>query len=246
MPNDNVFDQNTDTNNSTASTSPFDDKLKEIVNDQGEPKYKDVQSALEALKASQAHIKRLEDEAKARLAEELKLREDLAQKEALEDVVRRLQAEKTTSKEQTPPNQAGLTQDDIVKTLEQVLTKKELESRYAQNLQDVTNTLAAKFGDKTKEAVATKAAELGTTPEALGKLSRENPKLVLSLFGEKSIITTPTTSSTSTQLKPVETDIQLKRPEKSILVGPAATDKNRAELMRQIKEKVYKQYDVTA
>jgi hypothetical protein len=48
-----VFDQSTPPNVAPpVSGDPFADKLKTIVNDQGEPKYKDTQAALDALKLS--------------------------------------------------------------------------------------------------------------------------------------------------------------------------------------------------
>lgn len=89
-----LFDQNNQeqTNNvATDNNNPFEDKLKVIVNDQGQPKYKDIPAALDALKASQDHIKRLEDEAKA--AQALTLLKAVANKaraDALEEIVNRL------------------------------------------------------------------------------------------------------------------------------------------------------------
>lgn len=242
-----VFDQDTKTTPIvTASTSPFDDKLKEIVNDQGQPKYKDVPSALEALKASQEHIKQLERENPIRDAEILRLREEVKQKEALEDIVARLQTNKDAGTQQTPAI-TSLSEDTIVKTLESVLDKRDLVKVAQANVDSVTNTLTAKYGEKTKEVVATKAAELGMTPKQLGELSSNNPKLVLSLFGEKAPPpSNPTTPSVSTPLVGNSDEIILKRPEKSLLVGAAANDKNRAALMAEIKKKVHKQFDVEA
>lgn len=243
-----VFDQDTTTTTKIetivpASVNPFDDKLKEIVNDQGEPKYKDVTSALDALKASQAHIKQLEDEAKARLAEQTQLREELKSKEALEDVVRRLQSNNDPARTVTQPN-ASLSEDAIAKTIDRVLSQRDVKVIAQKNVDDVTSVLTTKFGDKTKEVVAAKAAELGMTPRELGELSSNKPMLVLSLFGEKPLTVNPTTSSVTTQLNPVKVDNELKRPEKSLLVGPGANDKTRGAMMEQIKKKIYKQYDV--
>lgn len=245
-----VFDQNTDTktvdNTAPASVSPFDDKLKAIVNDQGEPKYKDVPSALDALAASQAHIKRLEDEAKIRLAEEARIREELAKAEALEDVVRRLQTNKELGKDVTPPN-TGLSEDAIVQKLETILSQREANATAKLNMQSVSDTLSAKYGDKTAALVADKAKELSMSPQELGILSSKNPKLVLSLFGENfKPPVNPSTPSQSTPLNPVITEPELKRPEKSLLSGPAATDKNRAALMKEIRDKVYKKHGVEA
>ena len=242
----NVFDQDTDPTKpvAPANPSPFEDKLKAIVNEQGQPKYKTVEDALEALKASQEHIKQLEAENPVRDAEILRLREEVKSKEALEAVVQRLTNNKETVPPVTPPS-AGLSEDAIAKTVENLLDQRSAAAKAQANLDSVTNVLTSKFGDKTKETVAAKAAEFGMSPKALGTLSSTNPALVLSLFGEKvPAPAQPVTPSQSTPLKNDAPTNELKRPEKSLLVGPAATDANRQALMKEIKAKVYKDLDV--
>lgn len=243
-----VFDQNTPSNPNPvapAASSVFDDKLKAIVNDKGEPKYKSVEDALEALKASQAHIKQLETETSVRDAEILRLREVEKSKETLEDIVARLQNTNDPARNATPPN-AGLSEDAIAKILDDKLKQREQTALASQNVTEVTNILTAKFGDKTKETVAAKAAELGMSPRELGNLSSVNPKLVLSLFGEKPTVSTPTTPSVNTPLERPVVDKPLERPKDSLLVGPGATDRNRKALMAEIKKKVYERLEVTA
>ena len=243
-----VFDQ--DTNKTEEKTiapivaSPFDDKLKTIVNDQGQPKYKTVDEALEALKPSQEHIKQLEAESKLRDAEILRLRDEVKAKEALEQVVERL----TNNKETVPPvtpQSTGLSEDAIEKTLNTLLSQRDAKAIAQKNMDDVANVLTTKFGEKVKEQIALKATELKMTPQQLGALSSTNPALVLSLFGEKSVpnpqLVTP---SNSTPLKTPSADTELKRPEKSLLVGVHATDRNRQALMKEIKAKVYKDLEV--
>lgn len=250
---DNVFDQNTQTtNDTTTQTTPpdttnlFADKLKEIVNDQGQPKYKDVNAALDALKAAQDHIKQLETEARSREAETTTLREAATKATALEEIVNRL-----TNNSQTKPNvetttNAGMSEEQIVATLEKLLSTKDAQRVAQSNLDNVQNALVTKFGDKTKEVVAQKAKELGTTPSELGALSSKNPQLVLTLFGlvAGNNNSNPTVSSTNTPVNPPPQNDELKRPEVSILSGAGATDKNRKALMAQIKADVYKKLQV--
>lgn len=247
-----VFDQNTTPPNSTTTnpdtTNLFSDKLKEIVNDQGQPKYKDVNAALEALKASQEHIKRLETEAREREAETSKIREAAVKAEALEEIVNRLTNgnSQTKTNVETPTN-AGMSEDQIVATLEKILSTRDKQQVAQSNLDKVQNALLAKFGEQTRETVALKAKELGMTSQELGALSSTNPQIVLNLFGLNSAPNTtpsPTTSSVNTQLNPPPKNEGLKRPEQSLLSGVGATDKNRKEMMKKIKEEVYKQYDV--
>lgn len=245
---DNVFDQNTKPTPpvAPANPDPFADKLKVIVDEQGRPKYDNTEKALEALAHSQTHIKRLEDEAKARLAEEAQLREELSQKEALEEVIKRLQNNTNIPAEKVTPPTAGLSEEAIVKTLEGIVARKEAATVAQTNLEKVQTTLLAKFGDleKTRDAVAAKAKELDLTTEELGALSSKSPQAVLAYFGDVKPTSQPTIPNSNTPIKPPSTNTEIKMPETSLLSGPAATDKNRKAVMAQIKERVYKELGV--
>lgn len=244
-----VFDQGTPPPNpnpvAPASPDPFADKLKAIVNEQGEPKYKDINSALDALKASQAHIATLEAEARERMAREAELTAKATKAEALEEIVRRIGTnDKATVA--TPPN-ASLSEDAIAKLVDTRLVQRDAAAVAQKNMNDVSDVLKSKFGDKAPEVVAAKAAELGTTARDLGALSSQNPKLVLSLFNLSSApVVQPTVPSLSIPLKPDTQEVELKRPEKSLLSGIAATDRNRKALMEQIRAKVYKDNGIEA
>lgn len=244
-----VFDQNTQPPNTPPENNdPFADKLKNITNEQGQPKYKDTNAALDALIASQQHIQRLEAEAAERKRVEDELKSKASQADVLQEVVNRLTKNNSveTPKVETPTN-TGLTEDKIEQLVTQQLEKRRAQETAQKNVVEVTNSLTAKFGDevKTKAAVAQKAAELGTTAEALGILSSSNPKLVLSLFGITAPTSTPaiTTPSSSNSNSPPSNE--LKRPERSLLSGPGATDKNRREMMQKIKEDIYRKFEIT-
>jgi hypothetical protein len=239
-----VFDQNTDTPQVHVSSDPFADKLKTIVNDNGQPKYESVDKALDALTASQAHIKKLEDEAKAREQELQKSREEAMRATTLEEIVQRL-----APKNKTP--------DDPLKTVnvEETIAKKVQDALGAQQQKAtadakglvVRNALVNKFGDveKTRDAIAAKAAELGMSVSALQSMSTQSPKAVLALFGVQAPASSAPTTPTSTPLNPVVKSEPLKAPEQSLISGPGATDKNRKEMMAKIREEIYKKYEVT-
>lgn len=247
-----VFDQNTETKTQVApplGSDPFADKLKAIVNDKGEPKYKDTQSALDALVASQEHIKRLEAE---KAAEKVLIDNAVAEKaraDALEEIVQRFSNNsQTPSRVETTTKETAYDETAIVKTLETLLANKEAQTNAQKNTQAVTDSLVAKFGDveKTKAAVAAKAKELGMTSQELGALSSKNPKAVLAWFG----VDAPT--NTSQSVVPSQTSLQrpndtgeLKRPELSLISGPGATDKARKQFMADVKAEVYKRHNVT-
>lgn len=244
-----LFDQNSTPPNNVAPpdlNDPFADKLKAIVNEKGEPKYKDTQSALDALKASQDHIKRLEDEAKLRQSEISNAVAEKARADALEEIVQRFSNNSPPpSKVETPTKEVDETA--IVKTLEALLERRDAKTVAQTNVQAVTSALVAKFGDeeKTKAAVAAKAAELGMTPQKLGALSSENPKAVLAWFG---VGATPTAAQSTTPsqspLNPSKPNTGVEMPAYSLISGRGATDKNRKELMAKIKEDTYKRLGV--
>jgi len=242
-----VFDQNT-TPPANVSNDLFADKLKTIVNDQGQPKYDNVEKALDALAASQAHIKKLEDEAKAREPEVNKLREEATKAQALEEIVQRLTGNSQKQKNVETPTDAVDVEKVIAKQVQNALSERDATTVANANGQAVRNALVNKFGDveKARAAVEQKAQELGMTNAQLATLSAQSPKMVLALFGATEVASNsnPIVPS-STPLNPARSNQSVQSPTVSIISGPGATDKNRKELMARIKEEVFKKYDVT-
>lgn len=239
---DSVFDQKTETTNVAPSNpDPFADKLKSIVGDDGKPKYETVDKAIEALAHSQAHIKQLEAEKAAERVELATLREKAAQAATLDEIVQRLSQNNSGQPKETPQH-AGLSEAATVKALEDLLARKEAEKITIGNRQAVQDALLTKFGDKTREAVANKAKELGISPEELGSLSSRSPGVVLALFDAKKapIPTTPPTSFNLAGQPVIEQP--LGPPAKSLLTG--AKSKDQADFMRKIKEDVYKRFEI--
>lgn len=244
---DSVFDPNAnDTTNSAAliSSDPIADKLAQIKNEQGQPKYDTPVKAIDALIHSQEHIKTLEQEAASRTTELQTLREKAAQAEALEDIVKRLQQQNGNPQEKTPP--AGMSEAQTVDALEKIVQKRELARVATANLDVVQSTLISKFGDlvATQKAVAAKAAELGISTQDLAALSSKSPKAALAYFGIDQLKTAqPTIPSQNTPLQPNGNITQpLERPKKSLLLG--ATSKEQAAFMKQVKDEVYKRMGV--
>lgn len=175
--------QKTETPSST-STDPFADKLNGIKNEQGQPKYKDVETALEALAASQQFIEQL----KAEKAEEKRLREEreaeLTKMGSIDDFVKKLNpTTQTEEKVATPQTSTGLSEEKVAELLEQRLAARDQQSVQTQNLQTVTAKLSELYGDKSSTYIQQRATELGTTVTELKQLAMNNPKMALAALG---------------------------------------------------------------
>jgi DNA repair exonuclease SbcCD ATPase subunit len=225
----------------------FADKLMSITKEDGTPKYDSLEKALDALKASQEHIPTLENDNKSLRDQIAELTERANKAKELEEIVKRMTTGNTEPEKpegNNKPDGGGLTEKDAAELVKRLLNEEKQTTVAVQNVKDVNNKLVAKFGDKASEVIQAKAKELGTTPAQLKELSATNPAMVLALFGGASSSPAPTSSSIRTDgLKPLQTE--LKRPEKSILGGIAATDKNQLDFMLKIKEEVYKRNNVT-
>lgn len=234
-------------NNNTTDVTNVDvfvEKLMEITREDGSPKYETVTDALEALKHSQEHIRKIEEERKTE-RERLEYLEAVAkERDTLKETIERLSNNKMTEekpKSETPTS-GGLSEEKVVELLRNYDAEKSKEAAMVSNLKLVSETLASKYGlEKSKEVVKTKAEELGMTLDELKAFSAEKPKAALALFGEAT--KKPATPNTSSTYIPPKSDdtIVIERPEKSLLAGTHATDRNRIEYIRRIKEKVHKE-----
>jgi hypothetical protein len=236
-----LVDQTDPFNSQSAPVEPTD-LLVSIKNEQGEQKYKTIEEAIKALANSQAFIPTLLNEKKTLEDEIVTLREKAKKADNIDEVLGKLRGQnEDTNREVTPPA-GSLSEEAVVNLVRKVLNDTQTESVVKTNRATVQKALTDKFGEKTGEMVAKKAAELNTTPEKLGDLAAGNPNLVLALFqtaGVKSV--TPTTSSV--HLPHDSNPAPLDKPAKSLLLG--ATSKDQKDFMMKVKEEVYRKYDVT-
>jgi hypothetical protein len=217
------------------------DLLASIKNENGEPKYKTVEDALKALANSQAFIPQLLSEKKT-VEEELKqLREQAAKQSSIEEVLKKLTANNEEKpKEETPPV-SGLSAEAVAELVRKELQAVNSKTQQEKNVAEVNNSLKQKFGDKAKEVLAAKAAELGSSVEELGELSKKSPAMVLALFNTQKHTVNPTTPS-SFNLPRSSAEPELEKPSKSLLLG--ATSKDQKEYLSKIKERVYKRHNI--
>lgn len=187
------------------SDDPLKDLLGSIKNEQGEQKYKDVETALKALQESQTNfiptLLKEKKELEARLGETA---EELTKRKTLEELTEALKAQPKQPEQaaaSTPaeaPQSVANPEVDIEKLLETKLAQREQASQESKNYTSVVSEITSKYGDKAAEHIQNTAAKLDTTVKELEALARKNPKLALSLLVPTGSGQPPKSSTSST------------------------------------------------
>lgn len=226
------------------STSSFAHLLSAIKNENGQPKYASVEKALEALAHSQGYI--LEQKAEIQARDEIinHLKGDLSQRSSVEDLITRLTKPQDQQSQGQPPTQSnGLDMNALTSLVNQAIENKVQTDVFKTNLQKTESLLKAKFGDKVTEVIAEKASELGLSAQKMKELAGTSPAAILAMFGVQSQApASVTTGSVTIPGYKSPEPAPLERPKKSLLSG--ATSKEQAAYMREIKEAVYRKYNV--
>lgn len=196
--------------------------LSEIKNERGEPKYKSLPDALNALKHSQEFIPQLNQQIEA-LKGELDTAKASSSKIAeLESAVAALTRQ--PNNEGTPPALSEEQIAEIVRSQMSAAQKRELDAKNQQSVAGELVKLVSGDVVKAKEQYASKAAELGMTEAELNSLAARSPKAVLLMFGIKESVITPPPNNPShtgvntTGLQPHQ-DTFIKRNDRSIMLG---------------------------
>ncbi len=223
-----------------SPTDNFVDLLNTIQNENGEPKYKDVSSALTALGHSQQHITTLESEKVTREQELQTVRDELASKKSVEDFVNQF-----TAKQETPSAPAvteGLDEQKVADLINRQLQASRTADTQESNLQGVLGKLNELYGDKAGDVITAKASEFGTTAAALETIAKDNPSMAMAILGgaEVSSQQKPTSSSVTLNAQPKPTEY--KKPEQSLMRG--ATGSDLAEAWAGIKKDVHTKFGV--
>lgn len=172
--------------------------LSEIKNERGEPKYKSLPDALNALKHSQEYIPQLTGQLSQKDAELIAARAEAARVVELEKTVLAL-TQKPEPPSGTPP-QAGLTPEQIAELVTRTLSQKEQADLAKRNTALVADTLKANFGTEAEAKYNAKAAELGMSVAEFNSLAARSPAAVLQMLGAKTQATpaSPTTPTINT------------------------------------------------
>lgn len=219
---------------SNPTLDVFADQLKIIKNENGEQKYKDVPSALEALAHAQEYIKTLKAEAAQRNQELEAQRKEAETRESVKDLLQQFtnRGQEATAKENPPTKVSELDESKVVALIQNTLQQQDAVRTYGENLQKVTQALSDKFGENARQAIASRAVELGTTPEALRELSKQNPNMVLALFGDVKIESNKPMTPSSVNI-PAKTGLpELEPPKRSVMRGGMTNQELAAEFRR--------------
>lgn len=217
----------------------FADQLSTITNEEGKQKYDNVQTALEALKHSQQFIPTLQQEKAELEAQVATLSEQVAQSKGVQDVVTELT---NRQNEQTPTQtEQSFSAEDLAAIVDKQLMQRSQADTQKANVLSVHETLKSNFGTEAEAMVAKKAQELGTTPAKLGELAADSPAMVLALFGTTAKQAGGTQSTYNFDNTPQQ-QTRVVAPEKSLMSG--STTKETTDFMKQIRDEVYKDFDV--
>jgi hypothetical protein len=235
--------------NTTQTTNTFDDKLKEIVNEEGKPKYSDLDKALDALKHSQEFIPKLETDNKT-LREQLdQMKLELEKRAGVEEVVNKILASKEDKNKPEPekeqPSNTGVNEKSVEEILSSLLEKRSQEESKKANQSLVEKAFVEKFGDSAETKFQELAKETNLSVEELQELSAKSPNMVLKLIPDSKPAPKVNSGGFNTAAmfnKTEEETTSLQRPTKSVLAG--ATSKELAEEMRRHRDLVYKKLQI--
>ena len=154
--------------------------LGSIKNERGEPKYRTLEDAINALKHSQEYIPTLK-QTKEEL--EQKLNDLMPQVNKVAELERVVQELTQRKPEPATPGAPGLNEEQVAELVSRTLTRQQQQAVQTTNIQTVTTTVKSKFGDKAEEVFYGKARELGMSNDDFNALAARTPKAVLKLLG---------------------------------------------------------------
>lgn len=173
------------------SNGNYADLLNTIKNERGEPKYKDLNAALEALRHSQEYIPQVKADKEAAERKLAEMQKEIDRLKTVEESIASLTNAQNNQQVQPP---VGINADEVANLVNQTLTLREVQAKQAANSAQVVSAIQAKFGADSEKVFYEKAREMGMTVAQVNKLAAEAPQAVLSLYGITSTGATPATN----------------------------------------------------
>jgi hypothetical protein len=162
----------------TSNTVTLPDGVAELVGEG--KKYASTEEALKSIPHAQEHISNLEAQLK-------ELREDLSQRAAIEDVLSKINSSQVGDQQVSNSLSAEAVQELINNTL----SVKEAAALKAANAKKANDTIVSQYGEKAKDVVAAKAAELGVSVAYLKGVAEQSPNAFLAYFSQNTSNTAP-------------------------------------------------------
>ena len=147
--------------------------LAEITNEEGNPKYSDVESALKSIPHAQSHIKTIEEE-------NASLKEELQKRTTAEELLEKIK----TNGASTNASTESLSPEQISLIVNKAIEGREAASIASANQAKVVEALKEKYGDKAEEVYVATGKKFGLGSDTLDDLSGRSPDAVLALFPE--------------------------------------------------------------
>lgn len=216
-------------------------QLSEIKREDGSQMFDSVEKALESLAHAQRIIPELKNNLKAKEEEVASLSSSLEKAATVEDVISRI----SNSKQDTNANPRvdSVDEDTIGKLVKEQINSYRQAEIVEANRKQVNEALIAKFGDAEKASLAleAKAKELGVGKEFLASMADKSPKALMAYFSNAAgAASNPTTSSVNIR-KGDEGRNPNEIPEFSL---STTSSRDQLEIMKKIKEQVFKKYEV--
>ncbi|WP_236489733.1 hypothetical protein, partial [Escherichia coli] len=115
------------------------------------------------------------------------LQAELAQRASIEDTISKFTTQRTPEAPSTTTEAPKALDESAVEAmLQRALTAREQKQLAEQNLSAVSAQLTQKYGEKAKEVLASKAAELGMSMESVKQIASSSPSAVLAWFNTSS------------------------------------------------------------
>lgn len=186
MSDQDIFDNDADNTNKDdliGTTEQADDKdpaaelLSGITNDDGTPKYKSVEDALNASKHAQDHISKLESE----LAELRNKGNPTEKLDELLDIVK----SKGRGQGEDENDASTMKPEDVLGIVKDYLTDTKAAETRESNINTVTNHYKSRYGKDASEKLYGAAADLGFSKGEINRMIAQNPNAVLKMLGEE-------------------------------------------------------------
>ena len=220
--------------------------LADIKNADGQPKYKDVETALNALKSSQEFIPSLQRESQEQKAEIERLKTQAARAAELEALVASL-TQTPPSNTSTPSSTPPAKTLDVAAEVRNALQLERQAEVAKTNANLVVTKVAAAFGAEAEAKFYGKATEMGMSVAEFNALAAKSPKVVLTMFGLAETPdapkpnTAPTSSSVNSNGFVPKPDSAIGRNKNSIMLG--ATTQQVIDEVRTAKRMVEELHD---